>query len=694
MISPGNNLLLGLGCGLILAAGLATGTASEPVAPAEAMLVIEADANWAQINGPHTTDAVTRDRYFRLYHFPGMYAGEVAAGLRGLNVAPGRGTGPYFGDDGGDTLRFGRGATEEATIDKFIAMARRAAMEHPGSSYAAAGGSFPDFSAERQRAAAGDSQVEPTMKVGHNRAVAKEDWPEVGAMLERWLKAMRQSSAALPTFFSPVNEPDASWKGGAESSVQHAEFVRELALRLRESHPEVRISGPCTAWPYPGEDWKRWGPQGWERAFIERVGDVAGGYDFHLYTKELWAYGPESPGFNPDRKLPTPNLFASLGLGHPEIMDFGKSDVLLDLIQAIHKAKWSTPSPPVIISEFGRQGITPQLGPWANDYLYYLYATTVTRLWMSLMNRPEVCLTVPFILPESDEGYGPLRGQALATRPGAPENLQTRATPLTDFLAFFRDFEGRRIPSAWTNADPAIARGLFAVATRNETETQVLLHNATPDSIEVSLLVRGIADWPAEARVARMRWEGPIPADHRAQTPQGSSWRRDLAAVEPLPHPSIRLEGEETAMVRVPLRSTAVRQIVARQYHAPEFLQSINGEATASFSMDLTPQDLQSATTAVLVFGFSSPGGVEGGRVRVEWQGSSAPINAALGLGEGWRQVVVPISIPIPVADLKPGRWTARVKSISGETPAGAQIVSAKLDLKSEMPIGSVIQKP
>lgn len=654
---------------------------------AHATLIINAEANLAQVNGPHTTTAVTRDRYFRLYHFPGMYAGEVAAGLRGLNVAPGRGTGPYFGDDGGDKLRFGRGTTEEATIDKFIAMARRAAMEHPGSSYAAAGGSFPDFSAERRRAAAGDSQVEPTMKVGHSRAVAREDWPEVGAMLERWLKAMRQSSATLPTFFSPVNEPDASWKGGAGSSMQHAELVRNLALRFRESHPELRISGPCTAWPFPGEDWRRWGPQGWERAFIEKAGDVVGGYDFHFYTKELWAYGPESPGYKAERKLPTANLFANLNLGHPEIMDFGKADVLLDLVQAIHLAKWNTATPPLLISEFGRQGITPQLGPWANDYLYYLYATTVTRLWMGFMDRPEIALTVPFILPESDEGYGPLRGQALATRPGAPADMRTVVTPLADFIAFFHNFEGDRVPTVWQSGNRVLLRGLFAVAVRSDVTIEILMHNATPQAVKVGLELIGLDRWPEGAQVARMRWEGAIPTDHRTPAPESSTWRRDLAPSEILTSPELLLEPEETVLLRLPIAKPPTRQVVRSRLYAPEFLQPITPDSSAVVSFAITPENLTGAIGAELVLGFAAPTGLNHGRLGVSWSGTAKPQAVELGIEEGWRQIAVPVTIPIPVEDLTAGNWKVAVSDLDKQLPPGSRIVSARLDIQSELPI-------
>jgi len=652
-------------------------------------LRIETDATLKLTTGPHSLDAVTRDRYFRLYHFPGMYQGEVAATLRQLNLAPGRGTGPYFGDDGGDTLRYGRADTAEGTITAFVEMAQHGKKEHPGSTYAAAGGSFPKQAVADQPGNNAPVPVDPTMKVAHNRAVAPAQHQAAADLLVTWLDRLRSAGAPPPAFFSPVNEPDAGWKSGPSSSLDHAQFVREVALRLRESHPEVRISGPCTAWPYPGENWKRWEASGWERSFIETTGDVVGAYDFHLYTKELWAYGKESPGFRSARKMPTPNLFASLPLGHSEIMEFGKSDVLLDLVQALHLAKWGKPAPPVIISEFGRQGITPQLGPWANDYLYYLYSTTVTRLWMKLMDRPEVALTVPFILPESDPGYGPKRGQALATRPGAPGDLQTTPTPLASWLAIFRDLAGTRLPTYWENASPALARGLFAIACRNATETFVLVHNATPQPLPVTLALASPESWPKGVKIARTKWEGSLPADHLTPTPPDATWRRDGEAREILDTPRLLLAGEETALIRIPNLPEPTRQVVVSRLYAPEFLQTLQSPTEATFTFQIPPEMLKTATRAQLVLGFASPQGPQSNEAHLllRWDSAKAPTVAPLDLSEGWRQVAIPVTVPVPLENLPSGSWKVRVSADVADLPTDSRIVSARLDIQNEMPI-------
>ena len=442
------------------------------------VLQIETDARLALVNGPHVAAEITRDRYFRLYHFPGMFDDSLAAELRYLRAAPARGTGPYLNDKGGDSDRLNWTDTLAGSADRYADLYRRAALQHPGATHALAGGSYPTCRPMTRPGASG-SAADPTMHIGYDRSVAPADFSANTDLIAGWLDRLASAGVTKPRYFSPFNEPDVAWKSGQNAALTHASFAREMALRLRANHADVLVSGPCTAWPYPGENWRRWQSDGWERAFIEQAGDVVGAYDFHFYTKEFWAYGSTSPGYRAELTQASPNLHSSLWSGHHQMLDFGKGEALLDLTQSLHLAKWSRPSPPVIISEFGRQGITPQLGPWANDYLYYLYGTTVTRLWMMFMDRPEITLTVPFILPVSDTGYGPQRGQSLYTRPGAPSNLTPRVTPLRDFYGFFRDFEGERVPAAWTGLDPRQAIGVFTIAARRGDTIFVLLHNAT-----------------------------------------------------------------------------------------------------------------------------------------------------------------------------------------------------------------------
>ncbi len=664
---------------LLLAAFLAL-AATAVAAP---VLTVEADARLALVAGPHTAAEITRDRYFRLYHFPGMFDDTLAAELRALRAAPARGTGPYLKDHGGDTERLNWTTDAAASADRYAELYRRATNQHPGATHAIAGGSYPTCQPMTKPGAANQT-TDATMHVSYNRAVAPADFAANADVIAAWFDRLAAAGVSKPRYFAPFNEPDVSWKSGQNLALTHAAFARSVALRLRADHPDVLVSGPCTSWPYPGEKWTRWQANGWERAFIEQAGDVAGAYDFHFYTKEFWAYGKESPGFKPELTQPTPNLHASLWNGHHQLLDFGKGEALLDLTQSLHLAKWGRPSPPVIISEFGRQGITPQLGSWANDYLSYLYGTTVTRLWMMFMDRPEVALTVPFILPVSDAGYGAKRGQALYTRPGAPADMTPQVTPLRDFYGFFRELEGERVPAAWSGLDPRQSVGVFTIAARRGDTLFVLVHNASATPLAFDLQL------PANAApggtIQRMRWEGPVPADHRAPTPADGRWRRDLAGTERFTGPRLALAAEETALLRLMLSAPASRQVVVSRHYAPQNLQPIAAGQPAPFTFTLPA--VEKSTAAEIVFTFAAPaGGKPGQSLVLALNGTALVGRADLGLLAGWRHPVHPFRVAVPPALLKAGLNTFTVSVGESGVPADSQIVSARLELRLEAPI-------
>lgn len=659
-------------------------------ASGKAVLHLEADARLALVNGPHTASEITRDRYFRLYHFPGMFDETLAADLRALRSAPARGTGPYLSDKGGDTSRLAWTTQVEESSDRYAAIYRRGARQHPGATHAIAGGSYPTCRPMVDPGAA-KRTTDATMHVKYNRTVEPEQAEENAGVIARWLDGISAADAPKPRYFSPFNEPDVSWKAGENLSLKHAHFARTLALRLRDNHPDVLVSGPSTSWPYPGEDWARWRPAGWERAFVEQVGDVAGAYDFHFYTKDFWAYGTESPGFKPELHQSSPNLHSTLWTGHHQMLDFGKAEAILELTQSLHLAKWKRSSPPVIVSEFGRQGLTPQLGPWANDYLYYLYGTTVTRMWMMLMDRPEVTLTVPFILPVGDTGYGPKRGQALYTRPGAPDDMTPVVTPLRDFYGFFRDFEGERVPTKWTGLDPKQAIGLFTIAARRGNTLFVLIHNAADAPLGFDLSLPEGMKVAGETTIQRMRWEGSVPADHRAPTPEDGRWRRDLHAVERVTGPEVDLAAEETALLRIPMETAATRQVVVESHHAPQNMQALGPDRPAEFEFTLpTGKPPGKVTDAGLVLVFAAPkGGRAGQTLQVTLNGTPLADHPDLGLLENWRHPVHPFEVAVPPELLRDGVNTLAVAA-SGGLPDSSQIVTARLDVRHEAPISAV----
>ena len=640
-----------------------------------ATLRVEPDVKLELRAGPHSVSDINRQRYFRTYHIPGMFSDERAAEMIALGISPARGTGPYLAHNGGDSERAGWSPKLEKQFDKYVAFYRKAEKRYPGAPHAMAGGNYPKQKKPIEEA--DPAQVDATMKTSHLNGVHPDDFEQGIDLIDRWLDTIRRGGGSLPRFFSPLNEPDAAWKSSPNPSQDHADFARLMAIALKEKYPEVKISGPCTAWSHPNTDWSRWFKSGWERRFIETAGDVAGAYDLHFYSKEYWAYSTNSPGFNPQNKLASPNLFEGLKNGNPYIWDFGKAEAYLDLVYAHHQAAWGTPSLPVIISEFGRQGITPQKGPWASDYLYYLYGTTVTRMWMGFMDRPEIELTVPFILPVSGAGYAPLRGQTLYTRPHAPEDMTLEPTPLLEFYGFFQGLEGDRVSAQWDGITPEQSTGLFAVAARNGDELQILLHNALPRPLEINL-DPGTEALAGSARIARMRWEGDVPRDYTQKT--DGMWRIDRAAKEQVNLSKLTLSGEETAIVKIKLSTQQPsRKIISERFYANQTLRAL-GEQPTEFTIDLPAKAIEGR--AALVVGLSTPTGFSPeAELSVRVNGYDA--SAELGFTQGTRNLLTPVRLPIPAGILQPGTNTVQFVLNNDASTQGAKIATVRVDLQN-----------
>lgn len=641
-----------------------------------ATLRVQPDVKLELRAGPHSVSDINRQRYFRTYHIPGMFSAERAAEMIALGISPGRGTGPYLAHNGGDSERAGWSPKLEEQFNKYVEFSRKAKKRYPGVPYAMAGGNYPQQ--KKTNETNNHAQVDATMVVSHLNGVHPDDFERCIDLIDQWFDAIRQGGGSLPRYFSPLNEPDAAWKISSSPPQDHTDFARQMAIALKKKYPEVKISGPCTAWSHPNTDWSRWFKSGWERRFIETAGDVAGAYDFHFYSKEYWAYSAESPGFNPQNKLASPNLFEGLKNGNPYIWDFGKAEAYLDLIYAHHQATWGTPSLPVIISEFGRQGITPQKGPWASDYLYYLYGTTVTRMWMGFMDRPEIELTVPFILPESDRGHAPQRGQAMYTRPGAPDDMTFEPTPLLEFYEFFQGLEGDRVAIQWENITPAQSIGLFSIAARNGDELQVLLHNALPHPLEMNLDPGPDAS-VGKAHISRMRWEGDVPRDYTQKT--DGKWRIDREAKEQVDLSKLILAEEETAIVKIKLSTKQPsRKITCERFYAKQTLQALGGPPT-EFTIDL-PENTTGGN-ATLVVGISAPNGFSpAARLAVRINGYDA--SAELGFTQGIRNMLVPIRIGISSDILKSGANTVQFRLNNAVSTNGTKITTARVDINEQ----------
>ncbi len=610
-------------------------------------LVVQPDVRLELRSGPHVVNEVDRQRYFRIYHFPGMFSEALAEQMKELGIIPGRGTGPYLKDPGGDAERAGWSDSHSEQFLNYVKYFRTAKARYGDIPFAMAGGNYP----EGGSVSGGDAhtQVDPTMVTKHSKGVQPVNFDLCVDLIRQWLRTLRENNAPLPTYFSLLNEPDATWDNTPDPVQDFLDFSRLMAVELKDEFPEVEITGPCTAWGHPKGDWARWLRSGWERKFIEHVGDVAGAYDFHIYSKEYWAYENRNPdGPEPPDKLPYPNLYDQFSHGGIYIWDFGKAQAFLDLVFAHHQATWASPSLPVIITEFGRQGIHPQTGPWESEYKYYLYATTVTRLWMTFMDRPEVVMTVPFILPESDRGYASKRGQALYTRPNAPDDLSTKPTPFLQYYGFFKGLKGDRVVSRWRGLSPAEAVGLFAIATRDGNKLWVLVHNAPNRPVELNLQIP-TADLAGPVRIARMRWEGEVPQTH-AQITSGK-WRIDLQADETVDLSRIHLAPEETALVKVDLSTPhPYRQQIVDRYYASQTLEPLDSQAdtpSANFTIDLPPESCKGQ--AQLVAGFASPQGPEPGTRLWVWVNGQRT-SVVLDFAEGARDLFAPVCVDMPLA--------------------------------------------
>ncbi|WOO43699.1 hypothetical protein [Rubellicoccus peritrichatus] len=623
--------------------------------------------------GPHAISDVDRERYFRTYHIPGMFTEEQAVIMQELGVSPGRGTGPYFAHSAGDTERAGWDPVVKKQFEKYTTIYQKADERYPGVIHALAGGNYPQ--SEAIKAEGDEVEVDATMIVDHKNGVKPEDFAANVDLIDRWISAIKESGATPPKYFSPLNEPDAGWKGSPNPPDDHSQFARQLALAIQDKHPEVMISGPSSAWGHPRADWKRWTGSGWERRFIEQVGDIAGAYDLHIYSKEYWAGSAEhSRNFDPKLKQPTPSMYDSFLNGNLYVWDFGKIDSFLDLMYAHHQDTWDEPSLPVIITEFGRQGITPQKGPWFNDYAYYLYGTTVTRLWMAFMDRPEIELTVPFILPVSDPGYAQQRGQALFNRPDYPDSSHLEATLLLDFYRFYRGFEGVRVPAKWEGIDADNQLGHFAIAVRQGDELWVLLHNAPDRELKLNLDL-GFPVKVGDARIARMRWEGAIPEDYTA-TELNGEWRIDFEAEETIDLSNLVLAPEETAIVKVKLPDESIEgKRIEERIYADKTIQPL-GKEPVEYHVDLGTD--QVAEDATLVVSVAAPKGFKAGTIL------SATINGYtqkfdLGIAEGSVDLLAPVRLPVPAEALKAGDNVVSIELAEGKA-WNASIGSLRID--------------
>lgn len=527
--------------------------------------------------GPFHLDELERNRYFRSYHPPGMFSDERNRELEEIGAMPARGTYRIELPD----------PVHDLTEITRVMSEGRVHSSHDPRHYWKIYKAIPEGGAAPHAIAHG--RYHPWMREGleplHLESSAAEDWEAIAVgnvprvelyeylangvvgLYEHW----KAKGVDYPEFYTVQNEPIWQWR-----TADLAAFHNRVAERMREAHPEVLVGGPCYAWPYPQADWRGWAnPQ----QFIALSGGHLGFYDIHFYSKGDWALPPE-PRWQ-ERAVDHPSLYRSQRLGVGAVWDFGRLEGYLDLWNAFHLTTHDGKWIPMVISEFGRQGIFPQFGPWTNDFKPFIFMSTVVRMWMTFIDRPDIQLAVPFILGESDLDYAPRRGMAIYTRPRAalPEGFEDLAarrgqglvaeldgpfdpglepTRFLDFYRFFTDIRGKRIPVEIASKDTAAVRRLFVLAFRDNDEAFLWIHNggAYPENPVMLDLESIHSQWGESIRdigVKRMYFAGPIPDPHASGDIDGRLHIDDPIAYQPLTGRYLRLSGEETAIIRIRL---------------------------------------------------------------------------------------------------------------------------------------------
>lgn len=581
-----------------------------------------------------------RNIYFRSYHFPGMFSDLRAKELIEIGAIPGRGCGPFYGSPLGDSTRENYDSDTTIQNTNWAKMYQNAQLRYPNVEHCIAVGTFPE------------SISFPNTK-GWYCGVREDSYEQATEYIIEWLNTIKAYHGSVPIWLEPLNEPSWMWEGTHKGLKSYAEFTKVLAKGVAKAHPEVNICGPTPAWPYPGADWKKWTHNSWEREFIELAGDSVGAYSLHLYSKGHWALTAvaESATNNllpPDPVLEkriqkSPSLYETQRTGNVTNWEYGRIDGYLDLFAAYHMSIWGGQPNAMIISEYGRQSIYPQMGPWENDFKYWLYMTTVTRMWMTFMERPEVAFTTPFILAESDEGYAPKRGQAIFNRPKAMESelfkqFQNKlhlasgkepvsdhdptlvATPFRKFYSFFKELDGTRVIADVEDTFHSDSRHLTTRAFLKDNIAYLLIHNAKgyPQhnaSFDISLSLgqdkTGLPVKITSKQIKRLRWEGDIPQPHDNPDPNGKlriDSENQYTNLETLS--SIKLLGEETCIIRLTLSAnpTANTKVTETIYYSTETLVDIKENETIETSICINNWPGKKSYS-VLYLGFAADGG-------------------------------------------------------------------------------------
>jgi hypothetical protein len=689
---------------LLLAPGLGCAAAETPVVRVVPELTTERHIH----TGPFHLGELERDRYFRSYHPPGLFSEERNQELQEIGAMPGRGSYridlPLPPDDPEEIARtMGEGrVTSSHHPEPYEAIYRRIPPD-TRAPHAIAHGRYPVWMREGvDLGQLQDSAVEDWEAIGLGNVLRRDLYPSVADGVVRLFSRWKGLGVDYPRYYTVQNEPIWQWQTG-----DLADFHNEVARRMRQAHPEVLVGGPCYAWPYPQGDWRGWRNPS---RFIELSGGDLGFYDLHFYSKGDWAL-PLEPRWQ-EQRVDHPSLYRSQRLGVGTVWDFGRLEGYLDLWNAHHLATWNGEWKPMVISEFGRQGIFPQFGPWTNDFKPFIFMSTIVRMWMTFMERPDIQLTVPFILGESDLDYAPRRGMAIYTRPRAelsrqfvelaqrlgqgllddpdsPPDPGLEPTRFHDFYRFFSDIRGHRIPVEIASADPAAARRLLVLGFREGETAYLWIHNGgaypeDPVTVDLEELFRQWGRGVRNIEHKRLYFAGPVPDPHAPGEIAGLLHIDAPDAYRPLPGGRLELSGEETVVVRIRLDAElAVRgQLHEHQFFASETTVPFAGGRSAALTFSLDAADLDDLSGAVAHLGLARDGGFPA-RARVSINGTVAGI-IDLGHSAGVTHFHAVERLRIPAGLLRAGRNRVEVDLSDTLAEGDPRLVSGRLTLLRE----------
>ncbi|TXE13898.1 hypothetical protein FUA26_02130 [Seonamhaeicola algicola] len=445
-------------------------------------------------------------------------------------------------------------------------------------------------------AIAGISRTYPSWmrKSGDVYDAVKNEYFELAALqVNAWLDELELNNVPLPTWYTVQNEPKQSW-----DITDIGEFHKVMANAIQKKHKDVQVFGPCWAWTFPGKDLVVW--QKFYADFISATQNALSGYDLHTYSKGYWAYDSinyKGNRNNMTKKQNHPSLFKGMYNGNSAVYDFGTLESQLNMVQAVQNTLYGGGPKPIIISEYGRQSISPQFGPWENDFKFFLYMTTVIRQMMLYMDQPEVQLAVPFILSHSDFGYAPNRGQAVYNLENDPNNKKHSITPFLQFYEYFKDVKGERLyyeekTTQKTFSNYEVLRDgqfIYLVAHYGKTIGEFSLNlDVTLDGLDTDNIT-GMG-------IKRLKWEGEYPEPHNNKNFDGNlvidSEYQSLTTLN-----NIIIDGEETVIIKIETESSIkpTSKVLEEAFYANGYLNKVpkNTPHNVQFNLTEAPKNAQ-----------------------------------------------------------------------------------------------------